>query len=237
VLNAVIRFALHYRLLIVFLALAALVYGSYTAAMLPIDVFPDLDRPRVVVMTECPGYTPADVDTLVTYPLESALLGATGVQAVRAQSAPGLSMIYVEFDWGTDIRHARVVVQERLAMAEGLPEGVRPQMAPISSIMGQIMHVGLYRQPGPRGGVLTTVGKTPYLAEWVPAGSPDEDAVYLWNPRNTTFCKGIVSAYGSRTTIAEPLVAPSFRRSQAPARRPVTKKSCLTNTYVTFAKC
>jgi HME family heavy-metal exporter len=145
--NALIRFALKYRMLIVFLSITAFFYGGYITATLPIDVFPDLDRPRVTIMTEAPGLASEEVETLVTFPLESALLGATGVQAVRSQSAIGLSVVYAEFDWNTNIYLARQTVQERLStITDSLPPGVRPQMAPISSIMGQIMHIGLLRK-------------------------------------------------------------------------------------------
>src|SRR5215213_2489820 len=118
-LNAVIRFSLRYRMLIVVLSLTLMVYGSYLATTLPIDVFPDLDRPRVVIIAECGGLAPEEVETLVTQPIEIALLGATGVQAVRSQSAAGLAVIYVEFDWTTDVRAARQTVQERLSTLAG----------------------------------------------------------------------------------------------------------------------
>ena len=129
--NAVIRFALRYRLLVLVISMALMVYGSYLATQMPIDVFPDLDRPRVIIITECPGLATEEVETLVTQPIEVALLGASGVQAVRSQSTAGLNVIYVEFDWNTEIRAARQTVQERLStLGSVLPEGILPQMTP-----------------------------------------------------------------------------------------------------------
>ena len=167
-LNSVIRLALQYRLLVVVTSLVLLVYGSYLATLMPIDVFPDLDRPRVVIITECPGLATEEVETLVTQPIEIALLGANGIEAVRSQSTAGLTVIYVEFNWDVDVRFARQTVQERLTTVAGiLPEGIRPQMTPTASILGQILLAGMYPQPGPSGGDLTVVPATTYLAESV----------------------------------------------------------------------
>ena len=188
-LNAVILFSLRFRALIVGISLAVLVYGGCVAMQMPIDVLPDLDRPRVVIMTECAGLAAEEVETLVSYPLESAFLGATGVQTVRSESGPSLSMVTVEFDWGTNIYTARQIAQERLsAVASSLPEDARPQLAPITSVMGQILYVGLSRKPGPRGGALAAIGRTVYLAELV-VGRDSADGgrpldLYLWNPRD-----------------------------------------------------
>ena len=114
-LDSIIRFSLRYRMLVVVVSLAVLVYGSYLATQMSIDVFPDLDRPRVVIITEAPGLATEEVETLVTQPIEIALMGANGVQAVRSQSTAGLNVIYIEFDWSTEIRAARQTVQERLS--------------------------------------------------------------------------------------------------------------------------
>ncbi|WP_164102965.1 efflux RND transporter permease subunit [Candidatus Laterigemmans baculatus] len=181
-LNRIIYFSLQYRMLVVVLAVGMLFYGSYLATTLPIDVFPDLDRPRVIIITEAPGLATEEVETLVTQPIEVSLLGASGVQDVRSQTTSGLNVIYVEFDWTTDIRAARQTVQERLAtLGETLPPGIRPQMTPQSSIMGQIVIAGMYRRAGPSGGRLVAFEGTPWLLEILPsdAASPE---LRLWDP-------------------------------------------------------
>ncbi len=148
-LNAILQFSLRQRLLVMAVALLLSGYGAWTAIHLPIDVFPDLDRPRVVIMTESPGMAPEETETRVTFPIETAMNGANGVQTVRSTSSAGLSIIYVEFGFGTNVHTARQTVNERLAIvASRLPKDAKPQLAPISSIMGQILVLGMWSEDG-----------------------------------------------------------------------------------------
>lgn len=166
-LNALIRWSLRNRSLIVALSLIALVYGTYLTTTMPIDVFPDLDRPRVVLLVESAGLSPEEVETLVTQPLETAILGAPGVEAVRSQSSPGLAVIYVEFGWSTEIRAARQAVAERISGVP-LPDGIRAAMTPPSSIMGQFMHFGMnWKSSGPAATELQNQLELRTLADWV----------------------------------------------------------------------
>ncbi len=162
-LDRIISFSLHNRLLILVAAAILMLVGSWQTAELPIDVFPNLNRPRVVVITEAPGMAPEEVETLITFPLETAFNGASGVMDVRSSSGTGISVIYVEFDWDTDIYNDRQVVNERLQLAaEQLPAGIKPTLAPISSIMGQILMYGMWSEGGQ-----TPPMEVRTLADWV----------------------------------------------------------------------
>ncbi len=144
-LNAIIRYALHNRPVVLALATLLLVWGGITAGRMDVDVFPDLTAPTVVVMTESHGMASEEVERLVTFPIESAVNGAAGVRRVRSSSATGFSLIWVEFEWGTPILQARQTVTEKLGTVTGLlPGGVsEPILAPQASIMGEIMLVAL----------------------------------------------------------------------------------------------
>lgn len=142
--NALIAFSLRNRPLVLAVAVALLALGGWTAAKLPVDVFPDLNRPTVTLLTEAGGLSPEEVELLVTRPLETAMNGAAGVERVRSQSAVGLSVVWVEFAWSVDIFRARQQVAERIAAAQSLlPADIVPSIGPVTSIMGEIMLVGL----------------------------------------------------------------------------------------------
>lgn len=148
-LNALIRFSLRSRPLVLIVALVVLVFGFQTARQLPLEVLPDMTKPTVTLLTECPGLAPEEVEILVTQRLEAALQGVGGLDRLRSNSDVGLSLVFAEFAWGTDIYRARQLVQERLnAARESLPEGVQPGMTPVSSLMGEILLVGLHSTDG-----------------------------------------------------------------------------------------
>ena len=161
-LNKIISYSLHNRLLILFAAILLFFTGSYTAMKIEVDVFPDLNAPTVVIMTEAPGMAPEEVERLVTFPVETAVNGATDVRRVRSSSTTGFSVVWVEFNWGTDIYRARQITSEKLAvMSESLPANVgTPTLGPQSSILGEVMILGITSDS-------TSLQDLRTLADWV----------------------------------------------------------------------
>jgi CzcA family heavy metal efflux pump len=151
-LNRLIAWSLQNRVFILAAAALLLIAGSWTAVRMPVDVFPDLTAPTVTVLTEAHGMAPEEVEALVTFPIETAVNGATGVRRVRSSTAQGISVVWVEFDWEMEIFRARQIVSEKLqTVATGLPTGVSaPVLAPVSSVMGEIMMIGLTGPQSPR---------------------------------------------------------------------------------------
>jgi Cu/Ag efflux pump CusA len=142
--DAVIRWSINNRVLVVVLAAALLAWGGYLVSTMPVDVLPDLTAPTVTILAEAGGMAPAELESLVTFPIEAALNGASGVRRVRSATAVGVAIIWTEFDWGGDIYRARQTVTEKLNLARGaLPPDVEVVLAPISSIMGEILFVTL----------------------------------------------------------------------------------------------
>lgn len=160
-LNRIIRYSLNNKLLILLAVVLLVIGGTYSAKRIEVDVFPDLTMPTVVILTDAHNMAPEEVERLVTFPIETAVNGATNVRRVRSSSSQGFSFVWVEFDWGMDIYRARQVISEKMSLLSGqLPSGIVPMLAPQSSVMGEIMFIGMQADS-------TSMMELRTLAEWV----------------------------------------------------------------------
>ena len=160
-LNRIIKFSLNNRLIILLAVVLVAIGGIYSARDIEVDVFPDLTMPTVVVLTDASNMAPEEVERLVTFPIETAVNGATNVRRVRSSSSQGFSFVWVEFDWGMDIYRARQIISEKMSLLSGqLPDGIVPMLAPQSSVMGEIMFVGMQADS-------TSMMELRTLAEWI----------------------------------------------------------------------
>jgi len=164
-LNQIIKFSLQNRLFVVAAAALLLVWGSWTVANLPVDVLPDLNRPRVTVFLEAGGMAPEEIEVQAVQPIETALNGSPGVEVVRSSSSRGIGLVFVEFGWDVDVFRARQLVAEKLASVP-LPNRIVPVMGPISSVMGQIMLIGVTAEPDSAGKTLSTAADLRTLADF-----------------------------------------------------------------------
>ena len=161
VLNGIIHFSLKNRLLVLLGAVLVIAGGLWSANRLDVDVFPDLTAPTVVVMSDARGMSAEEVERLVTFPVETAVNGAANVRRVRSSSMYGYSFVWVEFDWGMDVFRARQTVSEKLVtISDELPEGIVPMLAPQSSVMGEIMFIGMQSDS-------TSMMELRDIADWV----------------------------------------------------------------------
>lgn len=192
-LDSLIRWSLHHRAVVLFMTAALLIWGGYSIRDTPLDVLPDLTAPTVTVLVEARGMAPTEMEALVTFPIESAINGAPGVRRVRSATAVGVAVIWVEFDWGQEIHRARQTVNEKLSLVSAaLPSNVdKPYLAPISSIMGEILFVTL-ESDRHSGMELRTVADTilrrrilavPGVAQVVPTGGDQKQYQVLVSPQ------------------------------------------------------
>ena len=160
-LNRIIKFSLNNRLFVLLAVVLTVIGGIYSTKNIEVDVFPDLTMPTVVILTDASNMAPEEVERLVTFPIETAVNGATNVRRVRSSSSQGFSFVWVEFDWGMDIYRARQIISEKMSLLSGqLPDGIVPVLAPQSSVMGEVLFIGMDADS-------TSMMELRTLAEWI----------------------------------------------------------------------